>query len=274
MTQAHPRLVFADLDGTLLDHDQRPPASAVDACRALVDKGHRLFMCTGRSMPEIYPWLWDLGFSGAITGAGGYILLNGEVVHDRRIGRADVEAMTRVWERFDGMWMWQGPEAMHPRPGFMESFVTGAGQGGGAWLEYAEVLAPSLREGLPESTTKCTVYFPAGRTSVEQLRSLIPSGMQLISGSIQSGPTMVVESYPRDVSKGRGIEILADRLGIPIERTVAVGDSDNDIEALSTAGLGIAMGGAGEEVVAAADRVAPPLAEDGFARAMEMAGLI
>lgn len=274
MTTTRSRLVFADLDGTLIDHDQSVPASAARACRRLTENGHRLFMCTGRSMPEIYPWLWELGFSGAVTGAGGYIVAEGAVLRDRRIAREQIEELTELWRRFDGMWIWQGPEAMHPRPGFLESFVAGAGNGDGSWRAYAESIAPSIREGLPESTTKCTVYLPAGRVQVEELRALVPVGIQVISGSIPSGRTMVVEAYPDDVTKGHGLKLVADHYDVELSRTVAIGDSMNDIDALATAGTGIAMGGASPEVVLAADLLAPALEDDGFARALKAADLI
>ena len=51
-----------------------------------------------------------------------------------------------------------------------------------------------------------------------------------------------------------------------LDRVVAVGDQENDIELLREAGLGVAMPHAPEAVRQAADRVAPPVAEGGLLR--------
>jgi hydroxymethylpyrimidine pyrophosphatase-like HAD family hydrolase len=48
-----------------------------------------------------------------------------------------------------------------------------------------------------------------------------------------------------------------------------VGDNFNDLEAIAYAGLGVAMGDAPEPVKAIAQWVAPSVAEDGAARAIE-----
>ena len=53
--------------------------------------------------------------------------------------------------------------------------------------------------------------------------------------------------------------------GVTPENCVAYGDSMNDAEVLQSAGEGIAMGNANEEVKRIADRVCGSCAEDGLA---------
>ena len=72
-----------------------------------------------------------------------------------------------------------------------------------------------------------------------------------------------------DVSKGKALEALASFLGIPLTEVVAVGDGVNDISLLSTAGLGIAMGNASDEVKAVADYVTLDIDHNGLAEAVK-----
>ena len=58
-------------------------------------------------------------------------------------------------------------------------------------------------------------------------------------------------------------------INVDFESMVAAGDSYNDIPLLQQCGLGIAMGGAPDELKAIADYVAPTVEEDGLAVAIE-----
>ena len=42
------KLIFLDVDGTLVDYHNRIPESAVKAIRQAREKGHLVYVCTGR----------------------------------------------------------------------------------------------------------------------------------------------------------------------------------------------------------------------------------
>ena len=73
----------------------------------------------------------------------------------------------------------------------------------------------------------------------------------------------------QEVSKGRALEELASFLGIELFEVVAIGNGDNDISLLSTAGLGIAMGNSPDGLKAVADHVVPDVEHSGVAVAVE-----
>ena len=66
------KIIFLDVDGTLVDYENHLPGSAVAAVRQARANGHRIYICTGRSKAEIYPELWDIGLDGMIGGNGSY----------------------------------------------------------------------------------------------------------------------------------------------------------------------------------------------------------
>lgn len=73
----------------------------------------------------------------------------------------------------------------------------------------------------------------------------------------------------RAANKAHAAKTVAGMLGIPRERTLAVGDHLNDLELLEWVGLGVCMGDGHAEVRARADYVTGTLAEDGVAQAIE-----
>jgi Cof subfamily protein (haloacid dehalogenase superfamily) len=71
------------------------------------------------------------------------------------------------------------------------------------------------------------------------------------------------------VTKAAGLDFLAERLGFSAADTIAFGDGENDVELVDWAGYGIAVANAHERVLAVADLVCPPVAEEGVAQVIE-----
>ena len=71
------------------------------------------------------------------------------------------------------------------------------------------------------------------------------------------------------VTKGTGLKKLCEHLGISLEETIAVGDADNDIDVLKTAGLSVAMGNANDTVKSICDVVVSDCDHDGCAEVIE-----
>ena len=78
-----------------------------------------------------------------------------------------------------------------------------------------------------------------------------------------------IEVNSRLADKGRALLVLAERLGIRREETMAFGDGINDLTMIGAAGTGVAMGNACPEVKKAADLTAPDCDHDGVARVIE-----
>ncbi len=61
------KLIFLDVDGTLVDYHNHIPESAVKAIRQARENGHLVYVCTGRSKAEMQPELWDIGLDGTLV---------------------------------------------------------------------------------------------------------------------------------------------------------------------------------------------------------------
>lgn len=88
-------------------------------------------------------------------------------------------------------------------------------------------------------------------------------GMEDIS--FLSGGYHNLEITKKGVTKGKSLRILAEILGIDMNETMACGDSENDIDIMKTAAVGVAMANASEETKAAADYITLSNEEDGVA---------
>ncbi|MDA1228481.1 MAG: Cof-type HAD-IIB family hydrolase [Chloroflexi bacterium] len=69
--------------------------------------------------------------------------------------------------------------------------------------------------------------------------------------------------------KDKAMQWLCDYHGIGYDQTIAFGNGYNDVRMLAWANLGVALGDAVPEALAVANRVSPPMAEDGVARVLE-----
>ena len=271
---ASPHAVFVDIDGTLCDSRQRIPQSALEGLAQVREEGHRLFACTGRSAPEVYPRFWEVGFEGLVGGAGGYACVGNEVLLDERMPREHVDVLTALWEELDAFYIWQGPDQMGPSKGYLDFFVPRAGKHPEDWIEYAQSITPFIVGIDGGSFTKVTAYVPPEKASMERVTAALPDGYRAIIGSVGAAGYVPFEVVPTHLSKAVGIRAICEHVGIPLSHTVALGDSNNDVEAVARAAVGISIGGVCDDLVAVADIVAPAVGQGGLAWALAAAGLI
>jgi Cof subfamily protein (haloacid dehalogenase superfamily) len=78
-----------------------------------------------------------------------------------------------------------------------------------------------------------------------------------------------LEFAANGVTKGSGLDFLAEHMGFTKEETIAFGDGENDVELLGWAGYGIAVENAHDRVKAVADWICPPASEEGVAQVIE-----
>lgn len=270
---ASPHAVFVDIDGTLCDSRQRIPGSALEALAQVRNRGHRLFACTGRSAPEVYPRFWDVGFEGLVGGAGGYASVRDRVLVDERMPREHVGLLTALWQELDAFYIWQGPDQMGPSEGYLDFFVPRAGKHPEDRIEYAQSITPFITDINSGAFTKVTAYVPPEKASMERVTAALPDSYRAIIGSVGAAGYIPFEVVPAHLSKAVGIRAICEHVGIPLSHTVALGDSNNDVEAVATAAVGISIGDDCEALVDVADIVAPSVSEDGLAWALRAAGL-
>jgi Cof subfamily protein (haloacid dehalogenase superfamily) len=123
-----------------------------------------------------------------------------------------------------------------------------------------------LRDWLHDDPTKLVaVGDPAALDELEAELKPRFRGRLFVSKSL---PYFLEFAHP-DVSKGAGLQFVADRLGFTAAETVACGDGENDRELLDWAGFGVAVANAHPEILARADLVVPDVEHEGVAALFE-----
>ena len=74
------KVIFIDVDGTLLTYENVLPPSATEAIRTARKNGHKVYISTGRSRAEVYDYIWEIGLDGMIGGNGSYVESDGKVI--------------------------------------------------------------------------------------------------------------------------------------------------------------------------------------------------
>ncbi len=255
-----------DLDGTVVRHDQVITEATVDALRALRERGMRLVVATGRRFEGAYEHAGELGFGGEdpVICYGGSMVrrMNGETLLHRTLPK---ELSVEVLE-------WAAERGLHARVlmdgKMVVSRETSAalrhlGQSGETDIEVVESPASWLRNSeAGEDPTKLVIVDHPDDVPgwLEEARRAF-SGRLFVTRSLPH----YVEVGGLEGTKSSALEFLCGLWEVDPARTLAFGDADNDIDMLSFAGLGVAVGGISEEVRAAADAVAPSVNEDGVA---------
>lgn len=129
-------------------------------------------------------------------------------------------------------------------------------------LNGDQVTITRLSDLWAEPTPRLALYGPHANLLVPVLRA---AGVTAIA----TRPDWV-DVTPGGVSKATAVEQVRLDLGIAIERTVALGDGENDIDLLQWAWLGVAMGNSSSTVQAAADEVTGTVEQAGAVRVLRL----
>ncbi len=271
------RLVFLDVDGTLIGHDQHMPDSTRKAIEGALANGHELFMCTGRSKPEIYPHLWDMGFRGLVGCNGAYGEVDGVTLFNDQMQSEDVAEIAK-WLADHGVeHTWLTGTEIYPTKNVFERFnaMDHEGVEGAEWSHYVKMVEPFSREGVPETAAKVVIMLDRdSRVSYQEVIEKFGERFCVIGGSLPTDEEQTLELTDYGMNKSVGLRRVAEHLGVPLEQTVAIGDSSNDLEMLAVAGVGVAMGNGTDQAKAVADWVTEDINQDGLALAFQRLGLI
>lgn len=282
------RLLFFDIDGTLVGFDQKMPASTREALFRAKERGHRLFLCTGRCRTQIYPWLLsDYPFDGLVMCAGANVYVGDEQIFHRTFGPGRMKALLGFLEEAKASYLVQNEygvtmtrRCLQSEAEIMSGFLGSHVDGSDYQAAFEKVLGrmqvddtlATEPEKFPDIET--VIYHGSPLTVAEMQRKFEPLGIKITEASIQKPSPYDGEVTVLGVTKREGMQAVEQYYGLTRADTIAFGDGANDLQMLEYAGIGVCMGDGAESAKARADLVTDALAEDGLLHAMERLGLV
>jgi len=255
-------MIALDVDGTLVDHDGHMSVPVREAAQAVVAAGHHVMIATGRSLNATLPVIEHIGIDNgyAVCSNGGVILRvdsglpdGYEVLHKATFDPGP--ALRALRKRL--------PSAKYALEDEEGNFLsTERFQDASFGVEAVGVDFQTMLEAVAVRV----VVFSSENTPEEFNAAIRHIGLAGVTYSV--GWTAWLDIAAAGVTKASALEHLRSRLSIETHRTIAVGDGRNDIEMLTWARRGVAMGQAPVEVIAAADEVTKSVYDDGAAHVL------
>lgn len=271
------QLIALDLDGTLFNSQSRISEKNQTAIRRAVDQGVTVIISTGRPYIGLpVAAMEELGIRYAITanGAAIYRVPEKELLYEDALSCQESVALLQELYQVElhidafihGMGYTQASTtALTEKLDMPESLKN--------YIRTSRTVVPDLAEYVRSnalSVTKLTMNFAPDEQGLyperDRAEAILKAHPEItyVSGGFHN-----LELTKKGISKSKGLAFLCDMLHIPMEATLACGDSENDLDIVKAAGLGVAMGNAQSLLKNAADFITLSNEEDGVAYAIE-----
>lgn len=272
------RMLFIDIDGTLVDYHNRLPESAATAIDQARSAGHVVLLCSGRAKAEVSEDLLGIGVDGYVGGNGNYAEVDGQVVLQNSLTGEECTAIVD-WLHSQRLEFY-----LESNAGLFasENFAAAATP---VMRRYAE------RKGRPAPTDSQLGFHGlvyGGRLYRDDVMkiSYILGDYADHEAAVQAFPGLQhgvwggrgAEALFGDVgvagvTKAVAVQAVVEHLRFDQAQTVAFGDAAVDLPMFEACAYSVAMGNSSPEVLAVADYVTTDVEDDGLARAFAELGL-
>jgi hypothetical protein len=264
------KILFTDLDGTLLDDNKDISQRDFDAVNGMIAQGHKFVVTTGRPLVSakriaekygfVKPGFYLVSFNGGLI----YDCGTGESILTRRISVDDVKfIMDAAFHAGMHAHTYAGDLVVSEHE--TEQLKTYC-----RLMQMDYVVVKDIREyfgTIPTETVpgapinvvvkppiKVNIITPLDHSSLVGFRGEMRKTTAGELFDVFSKPEMLEFSDLKS-NKGDAVRFMADFYGVPIADTIAVGDEENDCPMIEAAGVGVAVANASQVAKDAADYV-------------------
>ncbi len=264
------KIVFSDIDGTLLTDDKHVTPKTEKAVQELLGKNIPFVLVSARMPEAIYPITRKMDVTIPLICYSGALVLTKEgetlksTVMEKDVTAAFIkEAESRFPDATINYYAghhWYVNDVTDPRVVF-EMKITEA------QAEKAD-FADCLQKGILPHKILMMMEPDDCERAERELQERFPS-----LNIVRSFATLL-EIMDKSVTKASGIEVMLQHYGLQAEESLSFGDNYNDLEMLQYTGTSVAMGNAPQKVKEAASAVTLTNEEDGIYAYLREHGLI
>ena len=255
------KLLFTDLDGTLLTDDKQILDEDMKAIEGMLERGHKLVLCTGRPLASAKQLAQKYGFDKP-----GFFLVsfNGGLIYDYATEKAILTRYIPVDEvKFimDAAHRYGMHAHTYSGDYVVSEYETEQLKTYCRLMKMDYVVVKDIREYYGEFINvvvkppiKVNIITPFDHSSLVDFRAEMRKTTAGKLFDVFSKPEMLEFSHMLS-NKGDAVRFMADFYKVPVADTIAVGDEENDCPMIEAAGVGVAVANASPVAKAAADYV-------------------
>lgn len=260
------KLVAIDIDGTLLNSQQEITSEVFSAIQDAKKAGIKIVIATGRPISGVRAILDQLN----LTEPGDYVItFNGGLVQDAATGE-DIVKDTLTYDDYLDIEL--AARRLHlPMHASTKKGIYTANRNIGKYTVYESMLVSA------------PIFYrtPEEMEQEEIIKAMMVDEPEILDATIPLLPTSLTEKYtvaksapfyleitPKTVNKGQAIIHLAEKLGLTMDQTMAIGDQENDRSMLKVVGAPVVMENGNSELKKIAKYITKSNDESGVAHAL------
>lgn len=277
------KLIFFDIDGTLMGASRKVTEKNEEAIHELRKNGHKVFLCTGRSPASIDQSLIDIGFDGVVASAGSLVLINNEYVFENFINQYLLSEVMLLFTNHQVLFSLETKNAVYQAPGIKNFFDTINKERFKDNLELARTFEDreknfkrkTLQEFDLYSTPVMKLCFISPvKENFYQCVDFLKEFFNIVIFSKPDEKYVNGEIIVKHCTKGDAVKFVTKYFNADINDTIAYGDSMNDYEMLQIAHLSVVSKKSSEQLKAMADDQFDDPDEDGIYKHLKKINLI
>ena len=237
-----PRIVFADIDGTLLTSDHKLPINTKKAIFELKEKGIPFIIVSARPAIGIFPILDENGFSCPIVAFSGGMMVDEKrnIVYSETFPLAKAKEIIEASKEFgeDATWNIYSTERWYVLD-----------TSNARVREEADIVSAepdeTLLEDIPEDLKVNKVMLMVNPSRMEEIENKMK---RIFSDLTIARSCDHLLEFNLNVNKAVAVHRCCDYFGVDVSSSVAFGDNYTDMPMLEAAGMAFLMGNAPEEL--------------------------